>query len=119
MAGLGGGNFWLAQQESEVESLLPESGAVGGFFEGGIQEVAGFLETAGLEKFVGPAGRTVSWFGASAKKQQGQKEKDGNFYHSFTFTFTFTKKKERTASWMGIRIKMKDNWKDVMVGRPR
>jgi len=97
LAGLGGGDFGLTEQECEMHALLPERGAVGSFLEGGIDQGAGFLEAAGFEEFVGAAGRTVSWFGATGQKEQRQKEKEESFCHSFTFTFTFTKKKEGTA----------------------
>ena len=119
LAGLSGGNFRLAQQKGQMHPFLSERGAVGRFLEGGIDERAGLLEATGFEEFVSAAGGTVSWFGASAKKEQRQKEKDESFYHSFTFTFTFTKKKEGTVSWMRIRIKIKEGWKVAVVGRPR
>jgi hypothetical protein len=96
LAGFPCGNLRLAQQKGQVHALLPERGAVRGFFKGGIDQGAGFLEATGFKEFVSSSRLGVTGAGAGGKKEQRQKEKDESSYHSFTFTFTFTKKKEGT-----------------------
>jgi len=95
LAGLGGGDFRLAQQESEVKPLLPEGGTVGNFFQRGIQKGAGFLETAGFEKFVGPAGLGVTGAGAAREDEDGQQGK----------------KRTKHADQVRIKTKIKEVWK--------
>jgi hypothetical protein len=102
LAGLGGGDFRLAQQESEVESLLSESGVVGVFFEGGVQKGAGFLETAGFEKFVGPSRLGVARARTTRKDDNGQQAKESPEHDS----------------QIRIRIRIKEGWKVGRLGEP-
>jgi hypothetical protein len=105
LAGFPCGNLRLAQQKGQVHALLPERGAVRGFFKGGIDQGAGFLEATGFKEFVSSSRLGVTGAGAGGKKEQRQKEKDESSYHSFTFTFTFTKKKEGTTlGRRGLRL---------------
>jgi hypothetical protein len=95
----------LSEKEGKVHSFLAESGAIGRFLEGGIDQGAGFLKSSRFQQFVGAPGSGVPRAGAGGKKEQRQKKKDESFCHSFTFTFTFTKKKEGTTlGRRGLRL---------------
>jgi hypothetical protein len=97
LTAFGRGDLGLAEEEGKVQPFLPEGGAVGRFFKGGINQGAGFLKPSRFQEFVGAPGSGVPRAGAGGKKEQRQKKKDERFCHSFTFTFTFTKKKEGTT----------------------
>ena len=105
LAGFRGGNFGLTQEESQMEAFLAKGGAVRGFLERGVDQGAGLLKAAGLEKLVGAAGRIVPWAGAGGEKEQRQKDKKGNMTHTITFTVTFTKKKEGMVEKGGLKIR--------------
>jgi len=76
LAGLSRGDLGLAKEKSQMETLLAQRGAVGGFLERGIDQGAGFFEAAGFEELVGTAGGNVSWFGATREAENGHKGKE-------------------------------------------
>ena len=72
LAGLAGGDFRLPEKQGEMQAFLAEGGAIGSFFEGGVDQRAGFLKAAGFEKFVGATGVRIAGAGAAREAEDGQ-----------------------------------------------
>jgi hypothetical protein len=76
LTAFGRGDLGLAEEEGKVQPFLTEGGAVGRFFEGGIDQGAGFLKPSRFQEFVGAPGSGVPRAGAARKDDNGQQGKE-------------------------------------------